>query len=247
MIIPSWCSHAHHLVHGTMSLVFPSGDLLFQEIQLNRVITGEDSPEHMDVRPSFATGFFLCFLLIILPAPSVLAGGAGAGFGDYGDFGVSEGARMGANPHYSGLIAGNISATSSTPRVMTPLPTVTPIKAASQVQVQQNTTKMNATESNQTNTSAVADNFTNSSTSMESKNLTPEPSIGELIRAGDWNAINAYHKKTRASQSDFLDTTRANQSQTDNNSLKTADNDNQNDTALAGDDDSVVTVVYPCS
>ncbi len=219
----------------------------FSEIQFSRVITSENSPDHMDVRSSFATGFLLCFLLIICIAPSVLAGGAGAGVGDYGDFGVSEGARMGANAHYSGLIPGNISATSSTPRVMTPLPTVTPIKSPSQVQVHQNTTTTNATEGNQTNTSLAADNFTNGSVGGESKNLTPEPSIGELIRAGDWNAINAYHKKTRISQSGFLDTTGTNQNQTENDSLKTAGSGNQNDTALAGDDDSVVTVVYPCS
>jgi len=247
MIISLWCSHAHHMVHEITRPWLPIRRYLLPKIQFSRVITGEDSPEHMDVRSLFATGFLLCFLLIILPAPSVLAGGAGAGFGDYGDFGVSEGARMGANAHYSGLIAGNISATSSTPRVMTPLPTVTPIKAASQVQVQQNTTTTNATESNRTNISAVADNVTNGSTGVDSKNLTPEPSIGELIRSGDWNAINAYQKKTRASQSDFLDTTGTNQSQTDNNSLNTANSANQNDAALAGDDDSVVTVVYPCS
>ncbi len=201
----------------------------------------------MEFRSLFGTGFLLCFLLMILSIPSVLAGGAGAGFGDYGDFGVSEGARMGANAHYPGLIAGNISATSSTPRVMTPLPTVTPKKAVSQVQVQQNTTTTNITERNQTNTSSVADNFTNGPGSGESTNVTSEPSIGDLIRAGDWNAINTYHEKKRASQSGFLDTTGTNQSQKDNAILNTADHVNKNDPALAGDDDSVVTVVYPCS
>jgi len=168
---------------------------------------------------------------LIIQSPSVFAGGAGAGFGDYGDFGVSEGARMGANPHYPGLIAGNISATSSTPRVMTPLPTVTPTKITPQSQANQNTSITNNSESNQTKNSFVLDNQTNLSNEGEICNMTAEPSIGELIRAGDWDAINAYQKNKRKAQSGFLGTTETNQDESD----------------LAGYDDSVVTIVYPCS
>ena len=41
--------------------------------------------------------------------------------------------------------------------------------------------------------------------------MTAEPSIGELIRAGDWDAINAYQKNKRKAQSGFLGTTETNQ------------------------------------
>lgn len=188
------------------------------------------------------TRTILCLFLTFLFIPSVFAGGAGAGFGDYGDFGVSEGARMGANAHYLGLIPGNISATSSTPRVMTPLPTATPKPTVTQAPAYQNKTTTNATtEGNLTNSSIVADNFTSSSTNNS------EPTLGDLIRAGDWNAITAYHDQKRTEQTNFHDTTGVNKSQGEAKIQDTTKTKNQNDSALASDDDSVVTVVYPCT
>lgn len=196
----------------------------------------------MFVWSSNLTRAVLCLFFMFLLIPSVFAGGAGAGFGDYGDFGVSEGARMGANAHYSGLIAGNISATSSTPRVMTPLPTATPKPTVTQTPAYQNKTSTNVTtEGNQTNSSIAADNFTSSSTNNS------EPTLGDLIRAGDWNAITAYHDQKRIEQANFHDTTGVNATQEEVKSQGTSKNADQNDSALAHDDDSVVTVVYPCS
>lgn len=191
---------------------------------------------------SHLTRVTLCLFFMFLFIPSVLAGGAGAGFGDYGDFGISEGARMGANGHYLGLIPGNVSATSSTPRVMTPLPTATPKPTITQIPADQNKTTTNVTaEGNQTNTSTVADNFSSSSTNVN------EPTLGELIRAGDWNAISAYHDQKRSDQANFHDTTGVSATQGEVKSQNTAKNVDQIDSALAHDDDSVVTVVYPCS
>lgn len=196
----------------------------------------------MFVWSDYLTRTVICLLVMFLFIPSVFAGGAGAGFGDYGDFGISEGARMGANAHYPGLIPGNISATSSTPRVMTPLPTATPKPTVTQAPADQNKTTTNATtESNQTNSSTVADNFTSASTNVN------EPTLGELIRAGDWNAISAFHDQKRSDQTNFHDTTGVNATQGEIKNQGTAKNADQNDTALAHDDDSVVTVVYPCS
>lgn len=185
----------------------------------------------MNLRYSFIISLLLtsCFTLISIPA--VTAGGAGAGFGDYGDFGISEGARMAADPYYPGLIAGNISATSSTPRVLTPLPTATPVQAVTN-QTRNNTENRNSTHA----TPAVASNVSNGGNISErSKNLTSNSSIGDLIRAGDWDALNAYQAQKRADNAAFTSTNEKNSS------------DRERAAEAENEDDSVVTVVYPCS
>jgi len=208
----------------------------------------------MHIRYSFNKEATIGLLLMVLIIPPALAGGAGAGFGDYGDFGVSEGARMGANPYYSGLMAGNLSATSTTPRVLTPLPTATPFQKITPTTIPSNKTTTNATKTeNRTNATIVTDNYTNvkntniTFSDNESEIQGKDLSMGDLIRAGDWGAIDAYQDRKRAEQSNFLDTTRANQSSDQSSSLDVVNKSNQTDLKREEEDDSIVTVVYPCS
>ncbi|MDD1728744.1 MAG: hypothetical protein LUQ50_06705 [Methanospirillum sp.] len=182
----------------------------------------------MNDRYRFIMTFLLVSSLIVSIIPAVIASGTGAGFGDYGDFGVSESGRMATNPYYSGVIAGNVSATSSTPRVMTPLPTATP--------VQVNTTHPNTTitENSSHVPSVGLVNLTDGETAIPGKNNTTYSSIGEMIRAGDWDALDAYQVQKRNESSAFFHPDEVNQSSEEKNSLK------------SGEDDSTVTIVYPC-
>lgn len=177
----------------------------------------------------------ITFLIIVsfplLCIPPALAGGSGAGFGDYGDFGVDEGARMAADPHYPGLMAGSTNL--SKPTVMTPLPTVTP----QTVNATANSTTNVSARSNVTlnATSVVRNSSVNMTEGSEDQSLTKYSSVGDIIKAGDWKALDAYNAKMKADNAAFFSEDVMNQKFS------------QRSPASKNDDDTITTVVYPCT
>lgn len=181
----------------------------------------------MNMRCFHIISFLIVSLLILPGIPAVLAGGAGAGFGDYGDFGVSEGARMAADPYYPSLMAGSTNLTK--PTVMTPLPTVSPGKV--------NTSGLNVSTRSKVSldTTTTAGNQTvNTSVPEGKENQTLNSSVGDLIKAGDWNALDAYNARMRTDNGTFM--------KEDEMARKLSQSSSQ-----GTEDDTVTTVVYPCS
>lgn len=135
--------------------------------------------------------------LVALITPTVLASGSGAGSGGFEKYGYDMGRSI-----YSSTGSNAASFYETDPE-----PTLTPVTDSSSLSATENQT-MNQTAGNLTTTvNQTPLNAENGTASQESaySNLAKYNSLGDIIRAGDWVALDEYKQKMHEENSALLD------------------------------------------